>query len=390
MLDSLKVNIDDTEVGTLYKEKDTFIFSYSDNSEEFISLTMPIRTEQYLNNKLHPIFEMHLPEGYLLSIIKKHFSKLTKTDDFGLLKLMSKSIHGRIMYESTKNINTNALDIEELLNPSSDKLFEELVSRFALTSSLSGVQPKVIASIKNKATLKYDDYIVKSWGDEYPQLALNEYYCMNIIKYANIDVPEYYISSDNKLFIMKRFDILDNGLKLGFEDMCVLQAKQRDDKYEGTYEQIAKTIKTFVSPKNKKTSLKQFFKMIVINNLIQNGDAHLKNFGLIYNSVEDIRLSPAYDVISTTAYIKNDIQALHLLGSKKWWSKKYLIKFGVESCELSKKEVNKLYEECLFAIKKVKNEIKIRVQDEQNEDKMMVLNHLLMLFNKVEKHEQIN
>ena len=381
MLDSLKVNIDDTEVGTLYKEKDIFIFSYSDNSEEFISLTMPIRTEQYLNNKLHPIFEMHLPEGYLLSIIKKHFSKLTKTDDFGLLKLMSKSINGRIIYESTKNIHTNALDIEELLNPSSDKLFEELVSRFALTSSLSGVQPKVIASIKNKATLKYDDYIVKSWGDEYPQLALNEYYCMNIIKYANIDVPEYYISSDNKLFIMKRFDILENGLKLGFEDMCVLQAKQRDDKYEGTYEQIAKTIKTFVSPKNKKTSLKQFFKMIVINNLIQNGDAHLKNFGLIYNSVEDIRLSPAYDVISTTAYIKNDIQALHLLGSKKWWSKKYLIKFGVESCELSKKEVNKLYEECLFAIEKVKNEIKIRVQDEQNEDKMMVLNHLLMLFN---------
>ncbi len=42
---------------------------------------------------------------------------------------------------------------------------------------------------------------------------------------------------------MKRFDILDDGRYLGFEDMCVLMAKQRDDKYDGTYEQIAKTIK---------------------------------------------------------------------------------------------------------------------------------------------------
>jgi len=128
---------------------------------------------------------------------------------------------------------------------------------------------------------------------------------------------------------MKRFDIKDNNIKLGFEDMCVLHAKQRDNKYEGTYEQIVKTIKTFVSPKNKKSSLKQFFKMIVINNIIQNGDAHLKNFGLIYNDINNIKLSPAYDVVCTTAYIKNDIPALNLLGSKKWWDKKYLLRFGI-------------------------------------------------------------
>jgi hypothetical protein len=35
---------------------------------------------------LHPIFEMHLPEGYLLSIIK-NFYKLIDTDDFGSLQV---------------------------------------------------------------------------------------------------------------------------------------------------------------------------------------------------------------------------------------------------------------------------------------------------------------
>ncbi len=196
------------------------------------------------------------------------------------------------------------------------------------------------------------------------------------VKFA---VPEYYISSDDKLFIMKRFDILDNGDKLGFEDMCVLQAKQRDDKYEGTYEQVVKTIKTFVSAKNKKSSLKQFFKMIVINNIIQNGDAHLKNFGLIYSDIKNIRLAPAYDVVSTTAYIKNDISALHLLGSKKWWSEKYLLKFGVESCDLSKREAQLLYTECISAAQKVKKEIQERVQNEKNPNKLGLLKHLLLL-----------
>ena len=379
MQNNLHVNVYDTYTGKLTHESDKFIFSYDDKNADFISLTMPYRNEQYLNSKLHPIFEMHLPEGYLLSIIKKYFSKLTKTDDFGLLKIMSNSINGRITYNIKSEKEKNALNLEELLVPKIDNLFEELVSKFALSSSLSGVQPKVMATVKNKATLKYDDYIVKSWGVEYPELALNEYYCMNIVKYAKIDVPEYYISSDDKLFIMKRFDIKDDGTKLGFEDICVLQAKQRDDKYEGTYEQIVKTIKIFVSSKHKRSSLKQFFKIIVINNIIQNGDAHLKNFGFLYDDITNIKLAPAYDIVSTTVYIKNDIPALHLLGSKKWWDKKFLIRFGIESCELSKSEVITLYNECIEATKKVISEIEKRIENEQKDAKLMVLNHLLKL-----------
>jgi len=57
--------------------------------------------------------------------------------------------------------------------------------------------------------------------------------------------------------------------------------------------------------------------MMVINTLVQNGDAHLKNFGLLYENIDDIWLAPAYDVVCTTLYIQKDIPALHLLGSKK-------------------------------------------------------------------------
>ena len=378
---NLNVKVDLNSVGKLIKENEEFIFSYmSENKDDFISLIMPIRQKPYIHTKLHPIFEMHLPEGYLLSIIKKHFSKFVKTDDFGLLNIMAPFIKGRVSYESDfLRVETN-LTLDDLLHSKNDNLFDELLDKFAINSALSGVQPKVLATIENKATLKIDDYIVKSWGDDYKELALNEYYCMKIIKLANIKVPEFYISDDEKLFIMKRFDKVEDNY-IGFEDMCVLMGKQRDDKYEGSYEQIVKTIKIFVSSQNKKSSLLEFFKMTYLNYRLKNGDAHLKNFGLIYDGIDNIKLAPAYDVVSTTVYIKNDIPALLLLGSKKWWDKKFIEKFGIQTCDLTKKEIENAIFECENAIDIVKNEILIRLEIEQIQDKKEILEKLVDIFN---------
>ena len=382
MESKLTVIVNEQVVGELVRENKEYIFTYGAcgnvmDEKSYISLTMPVRVKGYVYGQLFPIFEMHLPEGYLLSIIKKHFSKITKMDDFGLLLVMAESIKGRLSYRESTLSRKQDLTLDHLLHPQSETLFEELVTKFALTSALSGVQPKVLARVQDKATLSLQDYIVKSWGDDYPQLAINEFYCMSVLRKANVDVPEFYLSDDNQLFIMKRFDVTRDGHYLGFEDMCVLQAKQRDDKYEGSYEQVANTIKTFVSPKYKKESLKQYYKMIVINYSVKNGDAHLKNFGLIYEDLDGIKLAPAYDVVSTAVYIKNDIPALSLLGSKKWWGKKHLIRFGIEHCDLSNKEANDLYAECANALKEVASEITHRLTLEKSSEVRKILFALL-------------
>jgi len=379
-MSSLYVNVEGRKSGKLSIENGEVIFSYSsEEREDYISLTMPVRQKSYIHSQLHPFFEMHLPEGYLLSIIKKHFSKFHKTDDFGLLQLMASSIKGRVTFRAERETERDYFTLDNLLHSKDENLFEELVSRFALRSSLSGVQPKVLAEIQDRATLKLEGYIVKSWGEEYPQLALNEYYCMRVVEDAKVKVPEFYISDDEKLFIMKRFDIVD-GRVFGFEDMCVLQAKQRDDKYEGSYEQVAKSIKTFVSARYKKEALIQLFKMIVINNMVQNGDAHLKNFGLVYEDIEHIDIAPAYDVVSTTVYIERDIPALHLLGSKKWFSKKLLLKFGRESCDLTPKEAEKYYDDCSLSLEKNIRLIEDRLSIESDSSKRELLIKLLEKF----------
>lgn len=382
---NLTIVVNHHKVGELLKEDSSYIFRYQNEVDEtgFVSLTMPVRARNYEHSKLPPVFEMHLPEGYLLAVIQKHLTKVIGNDDLSLLGALAQSIRGRVQYQAT---NTSpkpdtTLTLDALLDPA-DNLFEELLERFALRSAISGVQPKVLAQIQDKATLQLEDYIVKTWGDEYPELALNEYWCMKIVQAANIPVPEFYLSADARLFIMKRFDITNNHY-LGFEDACVLQGKGREDKYEGSYELLAKTILSFVSPQHKIAAMKQYFKMTVLNQILQNGDAHLKNFGILYQNTHNIWLAPAYDIVSTTAYIKNDMPALTLMGSRKWWPKKHLIKFGQQHCNLTAAQATELYQECVNACQKIAQQLEVALNKNPSQQQKEILQHLLA---KVEGH----
>ena len=79
----------------------------------------------------------------------------------------------------------------------------------------------------------------------------------------------------------------------------------------------------------------QFFAMLVLSVMLRNGDAHLKNFGVLYESAHGaVRLAPVYDVVTTTAYIEKDIPALSLSGTKKWWPRKALEQFAIAHLSL--------------------------------------------------------
>lgn len=346
-----------SNVSNVSNVSNEFLLNYSSkaDADQFVSLTMPVRAKSYVSNRLFPIFEMHLPEGYLLSVIKKHFSKLAATDDFGLLALLADKVQGRVSY-GTDLGEGSPLSLHEVLHASQDNLFASLVELFALSSPVSGVQPKVLALLQDKATLTLSHFIVKSWGDDYPHLALNEWLCMKTLAMAGLVVPEFYLSDDERCFVMKRFDMTDSGY-LGFEDFCVLQAKSRDEKYSGSYEQLAKSIATFVSPHYRNKAMLDYFKAIVLNQWLQNGDAHLKNFGVLYSSIADIRLAPIYDVVSTTAYISQDIQALTLLGSKRWRGVEHLERFAVSYCYMTLKQARMALKECEQAMEWLFNHV---------------------------------
>src|SRR5205823_10166362 len=71
------------------------------------------------------------------------------------------------------------------------------------------------------------------------------------------------------------------------------------------------------------------FILIALNCALHNGDAHLKNFGIVYDEVRgEARLAPVYDLVTTSVYLPKDSLALPLNGSTKWPTAKELRKLG--------------------------------------------------------------
>jgi len=84
---------------------------------------------------------------------------------------------------------------------------------------------------------------------------------------------------------------------------------------------------------------------------VKNGDAHLKNFGVLYDQPGSaVRLAPVYDVVTTTAYLAQDVPALSIAGTKKWWPRKMLEKFAVVHLALPIGKIGRIFEETADAV----------------------------------------
>jgi serine/threonine-protein kinase HipA len=346
------------------------IFSYSQGYEgEVVSLTMPVRLESWACRELHPVFQMNLPEGSLLESIRRAIAKLIGDDDMSLLRVTGGNQVGRNRFSlpdaGSPGYMESAESLEELLSfPDTVELFHELVKRYALRSGISGVQPKVMLDATVRGTLASAGYIIKSWGTDYPHLAANEYFCMTAAKRAGLPVPVFYLSDNGGLFVMRRFDVAADGSALGFEDMCALQALATSRKYSSTYERVARSIKEFVSGEHLMAARKQFFAMLVLSAMVRNGDAHLKNFGVLYRSSKGgVTLAPVYDVVTTAAYIQNDVPALTLAGTKKWWPRKALERFAMAHLSLSVGMIADIFEQMAEAVMEVRAELSIYSSD---------------------------
>ena len=371
-LKALFVGTSDGLSGLLSRESQ-HIFAYAAQAvvpldqRKAIALSMPVVAESYQSSPIFPVFQTSLPEGFLRDRIVERFSKTMRMDDMALLALAGGNRVGRLRLSTTEEMPADELGSESLKeilqSEGSQNLFQDLCDKYLITSSgISGVQPKIVLSavddmtpalldsetsttsiskpsIGEKSTLRGKSLIVKTAGDGYPALAENEFHCLSIARQAGIPVPEFWLSEDKKRLAIHRFDIDEpTGKFLGFEDMVSLQGKVNDQKYEGSYENIAFAIEQNASPQLAYASLKEFFESIVLSMILRNGDAHLKNFGMLYTdpSSDDCRLSPLFDVICTTVYLPRDQMALKLDKTKSWPDRKTLIQFGLKHCHVEK------------------------------------------------------
>lgn len=297
---------------------------------------------------LAPIFEMNLPEGALRERLRLSFAKATGGfDDFDLLGIVGRSQVGRIRYTGQaesldEDVPFQSVD-EILERRRSGTLFRHLLDRFATFSGISGVQPKImlrdeaasapLSKTHHRASLTHRGatHIVKFWEpNEYPHLAANEFFCLRAAQACGLELPRFRLAEDAAALVIDRFDLREDASYRGFEDFCVLNARGTGEKYRGSYEtSILKRFSQFALSPHVNEDLERLYILIVLNCALRNGDAHLKNFGVVYGNVlGEARLSPVYDLVTTTVYLPEDTLALTLDGKPSWPSRKQLLRLG--------------------------------------------------------------
>ncbi len=345
---TIKVWTGGIEAGLLDKARargSAFSYGRDVAPENAISLTMPVRLESWnMDYGLAPIFEMNLPEGALLERLRLAFAKATGTfDDLDLLAIIGRSQVGRIRYTGEKDMLDEEVpfqSVDDILNSQRDgDLFHYLIEKFASYSGVSGVQPKLMVrdvdawdsrAIADRASIQGATHIVKFWDNEYPELAANEYFCLLAAQRCGLEVPRFQLSDNGRALVVDRFDLSPDGTYKGFEDFCVLNGRQTREKYQGSYETAVLTrFRDFASPSSVAEGSEHIFTLIALNCALRNGDAHLKNFGVVYDDIiSEVRLAPVYDVVTTTVYIPKDTMALTLNGSTRWPTAKQLQSFA--------------------------------------------------------------
>jgi serine/threonine-protein kinase HipA len=253
-------------------------------------------------------------------------------------------------------------------------------------TTLTGVQPKLSLHLgkgEDRTGLKrftivglWGGYILKPPAPVYPQLPEVEDLTMHLATIAKIKVVPHSLirlESGNLAYITRRIDRVGKG-KLHMEDMCQLTERLTEDKYRGSYEQIAKAVQKYSA--NPGLDVVNFFEVLLFSFLTGNADMHLKNFSLIRQPGLGMILSAAYDLVATALVNPADDEdlALTLNGKKKKINKADFMA-AFTAAKLDAKQQENLFAKMQNSRSKWMEEIEISFLDKDYKEKYKSLLH---------------
>jgi serine/threonine-protein kinase HipA len=190
-------------------------------------------------------------------------------------------------------------------------------------TSLSGIQKKISVNLAvDRSTLQVaaegGTYILKPQTGTYPALPENEHATTQLARLVGIEVsPNGLIAlKDGSLaYIVKRFDRLPDGHKLRQEDFCQLAELSPKDKYdEGSAELCVRLLRKYAT--EPLVEILKLYRLLVFTWWSGNGDMHLKNFSLLTEEDGILKLTPAYDLVSTHLVMPGDRLAIPIQGKE--------------------------------------------------------------------------
>lgn len=365
-MDSLRVWIDDREIGRLSRHGrgTTFVYDPGVAPGDAVSLTMPVQAASYdMPHRMLPAFDTNMPEGALRDKIHRALAKddRGRVDPLDVLALTGGNQIGRIRVlpegeKPQRRVPVGTIDAVLAARSNSD-MIKGIIERHALRSGVSGAMPKILAETAEdehtRTTVQTRDWIMKFDDEDFPGLSLNEHHCLEASRKAGNETAEAWLSDDGHTLAVKRFDEKD-GRRMAFEDFASLNAKVAEQKYEGSIESnIMKRVAEFSGPQARE-NLERVFRQIVTSIALRNGDAHLKNYALLYEDSQagPFPLAPVYDIVTTRAWehMQDDNMALTLGGTKRWPKPAQLKQLGARA-RLSPKDTARIIGEVAEGVK---------------------------------------
>ena len=274
--------------------------------------------------ELPPFFAGLLPEGALRRRLAATRKDPRDMDDFGVLAAAGEDLPGAVQVLPADLDKLTATARTFGVTGGSDNLEISVPERAAEgAASLSGVQDKLaLSSVQNgqrycmpvKGTLS--DLIAKLplKGDD--SQVFNEYACMQLAAQAGVNIAQCRtvpmrelfgrdelvaaLGPDTHFLAVDRFDRGPNGA-VHMEDACQLLRLMPNQKYAGRdyFVRLVQVLNRFSTRGIE--DVRQFFIRQVVNTLLGNSDAHLKNFSVLYRNGVMPELSPAYDIVCVAA-----------------------------------------------------------------------------------------
>ncbi len=297
-----------------------------------ISISLPLRPDAYSPENTRVFFEGLLPEGYTRKTLSESMS-INEDDYISLLSKLGKECLGAVKISETDEVPVSSYeklslqDVKELAGEGVTKSVK-LITRSRM--SLTGASGKVGLYYDAKKDAWYlptgyaaSTHIVKQSHVRLEGIVTNEQLIMMTAKKLGIDIPESFIinAGDGKdadvLFATERFDrffcdscVNVSGLlcpcRLHQEDFGQALGIPSSLKYENDASDIYMKKMFEILANHSSDPIRdraELWKRIVFNVLAGNTDCHVKNFALLYsNDLKNIKLAPAYDMLSTVIY----------------------------------------------------------------------------------------
>ncbi len=310
-------------------------------SRPIISLSMArpgdeTQTQALLRDERHktasikapPYFSNLLPEGGLHARIAQRL-KIHEDREFFLLAALGHDLPSALVLTATDTPNHRRLKRGIPVSSAADELAKLKFSLRGMHMKFSMLRQGERYTLETGGSL--GNYIVKPPSSDFEALPRVEVATMETARAAGIDVPAVLLLQPEQIdglpdmsgyrqgepfYAIQRFDRPGGGRR-HVEDFAQVFNLRSTHKYgRVNYDMIALTLLRYAGGL---ADLKEMTRRLVLNVLLGNGDAHIKNWSVIYDDATRPRLAPAYDLFATVVYMTHDTStALNMAGVKRF------------------------------------------------------------------------